>query len=121
MNSRAIFVEELVEPHRHLLLSRRVGGVTIYIVQKNARRKKNVDKRLRNFQYRLMSIDDTLERIRAYRKAYSLSYRELAILAGVAKNTVRGMDEPGWAPSVTTVRKIEAAMERGRPNVGPAS
>jgi ribosome-binding protein aMBF1 (putative translation factor) len=61
-------------------------------------------------EYAAMLIDQSLDRIRAYKKAMGWSVLRLATEAGVWENTLRKMDDPDWAPNTSTVRKLEGII-----------
>lgn len=48
--------------------------------------------------------------VRAYRKAAKLTRTELALRAGLGRNTLLGMDDPDWSPVWRTLKKLEAVI-----------
>jgi transcriptional regulator with XRE-family HTH domain len=59
------------------------------------------------------TTDAVIARIRAWMEATRQSAEAFAGIAGVAGNTVRGIERDDWQPSVKTLRKLEAVIPPG--------
>lgn len=57
-----------------------------------------------------MSIDQLINKVRAYREEHSLKKATLAQLAGLHQNSLRMMDSPDWNPTVETLRLLEEVI-----------
>jgi transcriptional regulator with XRE-family HTH domain len=57
-----------------------------------------------------VTTESVIARILAWMRANRLSAEALAQRAGIAGNTVRGIEKPDWQPSVKTLRKLEAVI-----------
>jgi transcriptional regulator with XRE-family HTH domain len=60
-----------------------------------------------------MTIDQTLDRIRSFRRDKGLSIAALERLAGLSISSLAEIDDPLWSPTAKTVRKIEAVIPAG--------
>lgn len=54
-----------------------------------------------------------LDRIRGWAAANEWKPATLARMAGVAESVTRDMDEPGWGPSSSSIRRFEALIPEG--------
>lgn len=54
--------------------------------------------------------ENSIARIRAYAKAQNIRPARLAIMAGLHANTLRSFEDADWAPTGTTLRKLEAVV-----------
>lgn len=57
-----------------------------------------------------MLIDQSIERIRAYRQVQGWSILRLAKESGMGESTIRRLDDPTWSPTADTLRKLEAVI-----------
>ena len=58
-----------------------------------------------------MFIKDSINRVRAFRKAKGWSVLRLAKEAGLNEATIRHMDDPGWSPTATTLTRLETVCD----------
>lgn len=59
----------------------------------------------------MQRFDDLIATIRAYTKeVHGGSKAALARAAGLSVNSLRDMDDPGWTPSGTTIRRLETVI-----------
>lgn len=59
------------------------------------------------------TVDTLVDAIRVRIDSCGLSPRQLSDLADLGSdNTIRGYRRPDWSPSVRTLRRIEAALDR---------
>lgn len=56
------------------------------------------------------SVEHSIEAIRAFKKLYNVPKVRLAELAGIHEKSLTNMDDPDWAPMVSTLRKLEKVM-----------
>lgn len=56
-------------------------------------------------------IDQEIEAIRAFVKAKRRSRRQLALDAGVHRNTLADMFHPCWNPTAETIRALRVAID----------
>jgi 3,4-dihydroxy 2-butanone 4-phosphate synthase / GTP cyclohydrolase II len=59
-----------------------------------------------------MAVRETIEVVRKFAGERKLRPATLARLAGLHPNTLRGMNEPDWSPSLATIEKLEEFMSR---------
>lgn len=57
------------------------------------------------------ALDDLLAEIRRFKVMTGASAREFARICGLQDSTLRGMDDPEWSPTVSTLRAILRAMD----------
>jgi len=57
-----------------------------------------------------MTVDRSIERIRAFAAQHKMRPARLAKAAGLHQNTLRGFNRPGWNPTLETVRRIESII-----------
>lgn len=57
--------------------------------------------------------DDSIDRIRAWRKAAGWSINRLGSECGLNESTLRDIDGKGWNPRAETLRKLEAVIPAG--------
>jgi transcriptional regulator with XRE-family HTH domain len=57
-----------------------------------------------------MSVDQAIERVRAFRIEKGWTINRFAVRAGVTESTLRKMDDPNWNPERQTLKKLEAVM-----------
>lgn len=57
-----------------------------------------------------MLIEQSIARVRAYRRANGWSILRLAKECGLRESTIRHLDREGWSPTADTLRKLEAAI-----------
>lgn len=55
---------------------------------------------------------DIVKKIKAYMKSTGITPYALALAAGLHKNTLRDIHSPDWSPRLSTLRKIEAHINR---------
>jgi len=60
-----------------------------------------------------MLIDQSIERIRAYRRAMGWSVLRLATEAGMRESTIRHLDHADWSPTADTLRRLETVIPEG--------
>lgn len=53
------------------------------------------------------SVAAVIVRIRSFAKARNMSRNQLAIAAGIAPNTLKGLFDDDWNPTADTLRKLE--------------
>lgn len=58
-------------------------------------------------------LSAVLDRIRGWAAANDLKPATLARQAGLAETVTRDMDETGWSPSSSSIRKLEALIPEG--------
>jgi len=58
----------------------------------------------------MINIEMVLNRIRAYRRERGWCITKMARESGITEAAIRKMDSPSWAPSSTTIRKMESAI-----------
>jgi transcriptional regulator with XRE-family HTH domain len=64
-----------------------------------------------------MGIEQTIERVRVYRRETGVSRSAFARQAGLGPNALSAMDRPDWSPNADTLRKLEALIPSDwRPN-----
>lgn len=56
------------------------------------------------------TVNDVLNRLRAFRRAMDWNPQQLADGAGLSRETVRNMDAADWRPTTLTIRAIEALI-----------
>lgn len=59
-----------------------------------------------------VSIEQVIGRLRAWRDERGLPTYRLAEMAGLSHGAVRGIDDPAWSPNSTTLRKLEALIDK---------
>jgi len=57
--------------------------------------------------------DDSIDRIRAWRKSAGWSINRLGSECGLNESTLRDIDNPDWNPRAETLRKLEAVIPPG--------
>lgn len=57
-----------------------------------------------------MLIDQSIARVRAYKSQMGWTVFRLAKAAGLNESTLRSIDSPDWAPTATTLRRLEAVI-----------
>lgn len=60
-----------------------------------------------------MMIDQTIERVRAYRRHQGWSILRFAKEAGMGESTIRNMDHDDWSPTADTLRRLERVIPEG--------
>ena len=57
-----------------------------------------------------MLVQDSIERIRAYRVARGWSINRLATEAAIGWSTIRRIESPDWNPNTDTLKRLEAII-----------
>lgn len=57
-------------------------------------------------------IDTVISDVRSYMMESAQEPAEFAIQAGIHPNTLKDYETPEWAPTSTTLRKLEQAIEK---------
>lgn len=57
-----------------------------------------------------MSIDASIERVRAYRRFRGWSINRMATEAAIGESTIRRIDAPDWNPNTDTLRRLETII-----------
>jgi transcriptional regulator with XRE-family HTH domain len=57
-----------------------------------------------------VSVAALIARIRAWRVQSNIAPSRFAEEAGVSESSLRGIDQPGWNPTVRTLEKLEAQI-----------
>lgn len=60
-----------------------------------------------------MSVNDSINRIRAFALAKGWSRNRLATEARIAESTIRSLYEPDWNPTIHTVQALEGIIPDG--------
>ena len=65
-----------------------------------------------------MSVDQAIERIRAFARANQIPKSRLALLAGMRDTVLRNFDKDSWNPTAETLRRLESLIpEEFQPSV----
>lgn len=59
---------------------------------------------------KMIHIDSSIARIRAYLKTALVAKSKLASMAGLYEACIRDVESPQWNPTARTLRKIEMAI-----------
>lgn len=57
-----------------------------------------------------MLINQSIDRIRSFRRAKGWSILRYAKAAGMGESTIRRMDDPSWSPTAETLRRLESLI-----------
>lgn len=68
----------------------------------------------------MSTMQTAIARIRAWRKAEGISYRRLALDAGLSVNALQVIDEPTWNPTYETLQRLEALIPEDFAPTSPA-